>query len=199
MSFDTKAASWDASERRQALAENVAQAIKEELAIEPSSRILDFGAGTGLLTERLAEKNHQVVACDTSAQMLKKLRQKLPRAHCVVGDILAFESEEPFDLIVSSMTLHHIQDTTALFAKLFHLLRPGGYLAIADLSLEDGTFHDQGNDGVYHFGFEEESLCKQMERIGFADIRYRTVHTVRKDNGRVYDIFLLVATKPLSN
>lgn len=199
MGFDRKAATWDASERRQALAQSVADAIGRRVALEPSMHLLDFGAGTGLLSERLLPRVGRIVAVDTSEKMLQKFREKLGdtgKVETLHGDVLELEGEHLYDGIVSSMTMHHIPDIDALFATLYRLLKPGGFLAVADLAEEDGTFHDQGNEGVHHFGFDPETLKRRAERAGFVEAETEIAHTVEKPGGRRYDILLLSATKP---
>ncbi|WP_300361772.1 class I SAM-dependent methyltransferase [Hydrogenimonas sp.] len=200
MSFDVRAGTWDASDRRQALAEAVAQAIRERFDLESSMHLLDIGAGTGLLTRRLLPFVGKMSAVDTSAGMLERLRENLAdsddRVTIYHTDIVGFDNPEPFDGIVSSMTIHHIEDTKMLFEKLHAMLKPGGFIALADLAPEDGTFHDHGNEGVFHFGFEEASLKKIAEDAGFESLAYRIVHTVDKGAKGTYDIFLLTATKP---
>jgi len=56
---------------------------------------------------------------------------------------------EQFDLLFSSMLLHHIPDTLAFFQRCHPWLKPKGYLAVADLDREDGSFH-QDHTGVAH-------------------------------------------------
>ena len=199
MGFDHKAATWDASSRRQALAKAVADAIGRRVELKPSMHLMDFGAGTGLLSERLLSKVEHITAVDTSEKMLQKFRQKLEateKVDTVHEDVLALRGENLYDGIVSSMTMHHIPDINALFSSLFRLLKPGGFLAVADLAREDGTFHDQGNEGVHHFGFDPDTLRKKVENTGFVRTEVEVVHTVEKANGRCYDILLLNATKP---
>ena len=58
----------------------------------------------------------------------------------------------PFDLVVSSMTFHHIRDTGMLLDRMAEILKPAGRIAIADLDSDEGKFHDT-NDGVFHNGF----------------------------------------------
>ena len=200
MSFDERAKTWDASERRQALAQAVSDAIRERFPLNRKMHLLDIGAGTGLLTRRLLPYVEKICAVDTSEGMLAQLEKNLKASTGSLElhhtDILSFENNSPFDGIVSSMTLHHIEDTAALFDRLFALLKPGGFIAIADLAPEDGSFHDHGNAGVHHFGFEEEALKAIAIQSGFRDVDYRLVHRVEKSEDRHYDIFLLTAVKP---
>ena len=47
-----------------------------------------------------------------------------------------------FDLIFTQMVLHHVSDIETIINRLSQLLNPGGYLAVADLYEEDGSFYD---------------------------------------------------------
>lgn len=58
---------------------------------------------------------------------------------------------ERFDGIISAMALHHIKDTQHLLRTFTSHLHPGGFIALADLDREDGSFHTHGNEGVFHF------------------------------------------------
>jgi len=79
MSFDERAKTWDSSERRQALAEAVANAIKSSVTLNSSMHLLDIGAGTGLLTRRILPYVNKITALDTSAGMLEELEKKSRR------------------------------------------------------------------------------------------------------------------------
>ncbi|RUM46143.1 MAG: class I SAM-dependent methyltransferase [Hydrogenimonas sp.] len=198
MSFDQRAKTWDASMRRQALATAVANAIKEKIALNNSMRLLDMGAGTGLLTRRILPHVQSITAVDTSKGMLEELKKIEGAIETYQSDILSYTPSEPFDGIISSMTLHHIEDTNGLFKHLLKLLKPNGFIAIADLAPEDGTFHTHGNEGVFHFGFEESTLKRLAETNGFINSDYQIIHTIEKENNRSYDIFLFTAIKPSS-
>ncbi len=98
---------------------------------------------------------------------------------------------EDFDLIVTAMALHHVDDVSLLLSQLGGMLSECGWLVMADLCLEDGSFHEPRK--VPHNGFAPESLANTMTRsLGHADCRWQVVHHLGK-NGRLYDIFLLVA------
>ncbi|NPA29923.1 MAG: class I SAM-dependent methyltransferase [Epsilonproteobacteria bacterium] len=195
MSFDARAAQWDASKRRNDQADAAARAIIKHCPLTPQTRLLDFGAGTGLLTERLLPHIAHAVAVDTSAKMLEALGKKMPQVEKTCCDIMAYEPKEPFDGVVSSMTLHHIPDISALFLRLKTMVRPGGFLAIVDLAPEDGTFHDGGNEGVYHFGFAPQTLHSAVQKAGWQAGHYRIIHTVTKAPDRRYDLFLYTARR----
>ncbi|NIV32583.1 MAG: methyltransferase domain-containing protein, partial [Anaerolineae bacterium] len=66
--------------------------------------------------------------------------------------------ERQFDLIVSAMALHHVEDTERLLQRFHQHLSPGGGIALADLDQEDGSFHPPEVEGVFHDGFDRTAL-----------------------------------------
>jgi len=102
-----------------------------------------------------------------------------------------------FDGIISSMTLHHIEDIPGLFKRFYNLLRPGGFIALGDLVKEDGSFHAD-NTGVMHFGFEKEDILTWLSDAGFFQSGYEIVHEFER-NSEVgvakYPIFLLTGKR----
>ena len=78
---------------------------------------------------------------------------------------------DPFDLAVSLLVLHHIADTGAALSAVRRLLRPGGRIALADLDVEDGSFHDADAEGIHHQGFERTRLIELTRAAGFTDVR----------------------------
>jgi 2-polyprenyl-3-methyl-5-hydroxy-6-metoxy-1,4-benzoquinol methylase len=104
--------------------------------------------------------------------------------------------DQRYDIINSMMTLHHIADTRKVLADFFTLLNRPGDLFIADLDQEDGSFHGPGFDG--HNGFNQVELTADLERTGFGQVRFWTVHEMVKQVGgkpRSYPLFLMVAEK----
>ena len=95
------------------------------------------------------------------------------------------------------MVLHHIADTETLFRNLQQVLKPGGFIALADLEQEDGTFHDDPT-GIAHHGFDPQALLSLLARLGFTGLQARTVFTIRKPRGdaeATYPVFLIIGRK----
>ena len=196
--FDKAAKDWDKSDRRRQLSANIGNAILENVHLEPQMQVMDFGAGTGLLTAHVAPRVAKVAAVDISQGMLEELGAKKELENKVLTycrNILHDPLEEEYDGIVSAMALHHVEDTDEIL-KVFHdHLKPGGFVALADLDAEDGTFHTHGNEGVFHFGFDRDVFRAKLEAAGFGEVRFTTAHTFVKEGGRTYTVFLAVAKK----
>ncbi len=203
--FDAKAATWDEDPFKVKLANDIADTIIREMAITKHMDILDYGCGSGLVTLRLQPLAGTVTGMDSSRGMLEVLQGKIERqglrnVKTRLADLEeGFDGEDKFHLIVSSMTLHHIHEPGHLFARFFDLLLPGGYVAIADLDSEDGSFH-QDNAGVVHFGFDRSRLKGSFLQAGFGEVRDLTAARVRRvvaDGGeKEFPIFLVIAGKP---
>ena len=202
--FDKDAASWDENPVRLKLAADVADAIAKQVALSSQMEVIDFGCGTGLLALRLQPLVRSIVGVDSSQGMLDVFQSKIARSKPgnVRGARVDLDHgaalEGSFDLIVSSMTLHHIQDVQSLLDRLFRITKPGGHLCIADLDLEQERFHDD-NTGVFHFGFDRAALRRNFEAAGFVEVRDGTAAAVAKPSrdgttGR-FPVFLMTGRK----
>jgi cyclopropane fatty-acyl-phospholipid synthase-like methyltransferase len=195
--FARKAAVYDKAKHRTANVDNIAKAVLASIELNREMRMLDFGSGTGLLLERLATHVASITAVDVSDSMNEQLAAKratLPcELHILPVDLTQTSIPGEYDVIVSSMTLHHIADIPGMLTRLFSLLRPGGQIALADLDAEDGTFHTE-DTGVFHHGFERTWLQEQAEKAGFVEVRLDTAGVVHKPQGN-YPVFLLTASK----
>jgi ubiquinone/menaquinone biosynthesis C-methylase UbiE len=183
--FDLSAAQWDNKPARVDMARAVGAAIVRAVPVQPHWRALDCGAGTGLLTLDLQPRVASMVALDSSTGMLEKLAQKLAAAGidnvCTCHSNLEARSfpEAGFDLAVSSITLHHIRDVPLVLERLAALLKPGGWLAVADRDTEDGSFHGEVDD-VFHHGFERRQIAEWLAGAGFSQVSVQDVHSLVK-------------------
>ena len=194
--FKNKAQNWDSGDIRVKGAKIIADAIEKEIPLHKDMEILDFGVGTGLLGFSIAPKVKQVYGVDTSAKMLEKLQEKNSHdlhIQTYHQDIIKEPLKQQFDGLISSMTLHHIQDLDAFFATISKNIKKDGFIAIADLESEDGTFHSD-NTGVYHFGFDAKTLYEVVQKYGFEDVKIENINTIQKPH-RNFGVFLLTAKK----
>jgi SAM-dependent methyltransferase len=199
-SFDDRARTWDTPERR-ARAEAVAEVIRASVPLSHTTRTIEIGAGTGLLGLALAPDLGELVLSDPSAGMLEVIGEKLtrgelPNVSAARLDLLADPPPTPaFDLAVSLLMLHHLEDTPRALRAIRDLLVPGGRLALADLDAEDGTFHAAGAEGVHHQGFDQGAVVALAREAGFDDVATRPAGELERD-GRRYALFLLTARRP---
>lgn len=160
-------------------------------------KVMDFGAGTGLVCGHVAGLVGHVLAVDVSPAMLARLRAKPElqgKVDTLCQNILEQPIDEKFDVIVSAMAMHHVQDIDAMLASFAAHLNIGGQVALADLEAEDGTFHPADIEGVYHHGFVPGELQTKIEMAGFSDVALTTAYTIFKA-GKTFPILLLTAKK----
>lgn len=197
--FDAIAEDWDSDPEKVSRARVVADAVAAAVPLGPGTRLLEYGAGTGLVTQALVGRVGPPTLADSSAGMRAVMERKvaagaLPGAR--VWD-LDLERQEPpaerFDVVVASLVLHHVHDLDRVLSGFAALLAPGGGLCVADLDREDGTFHAHDFDG--HEGFDRAELAERLTAAGFADVAVEDCTELTKD-GVTYSVFLAVSSRP---
>lgn len=194
--FKHKAKEWDQGNIRVDGAKIIADSIQKKVNLDSNMRIMDFGVGTGLLGFEIAKSVKKVVGVDTSETMLLKLKEKNSPELSIEPwhlDIVKNPNSEKFHGIISSMTLHHVEDLKLFFETINKNLHNDGFIAIADLEREDGTFHSD-NTGVFHFGFDKDELCEIVKSSGFKDIEFENINTINKPH-KDFEVFLLTAKR----
>jgi malonyl-CoA O-methyltransferase len=99
--------------------------------IDPK-RILELGAGTGILTKMLLEQfpDSQIDALDLSEGMVEHGQKTIPSVNWMLGDAQTWNSPHTYSLLASSAALHWTTHLSATFTHLHHLLNPGGYFVL---------------------------------------------------------------------
>ncbi|WP_445666618.1 class I SAM-dependent methyltransferase [Fodinibius sp. AD559] len=202
--FDEEARDWDTPESQER-ARSIADVISSQVPLSNNMSAFEYGCGTGQLSFELREKIGPITLADSSTGMLEVLRDKIRTR--AADDMKPFELDltsdplpsEQFDLVYTMMTLHHIPDTRGILNQFYKLLNPGGYLCVADLDKEDGSFHGHDVDDV-HKGFDRKQLANLVEEQDFTKINFSTAYKMEQEvdeNGetKLFPIFLMVAQK----
>ena len=199
--FDKAATDYDKKTRRIELADKISNAIMQ-LPITEQMNGIEYGCGTGLVGMSVAPFLDTLTAIDSSQGMLDMLQKKIQEQEITNVKTLCCDfSTESFtekqDLIICSMTLHHLENAKDILLQFTTLLNPGGYLAIADCVTEDGSFHDSSDEGIWHHGFNPEELKTFLGDADMGSLQSSIVHTITKNTNRKkeYPVFLLTGQK----
>jgi 2-polyprenyl-3-methyl-5-hydroxy-6-metoxy-1,4-benzoquinol methylase len=196
--FDARAREWDKDKMHMDRSVAIAAGLEQMIPINPSMKALEYGAGTGILSFLLKDRFSQITLMDNSKEMVKVCVEKTEyfKTNHILPiwfDLEHKDYDDRFDIIYNQMVLHHVNDYEAIIYTFHSMLNPGGYLAIADLYPEDGSFH--GPEVKVHWGFDPEKLTKILTIAGFKHIEYQTCFEVKRESGAKYPVFLLVAQK----
>lgn len=196
--FNSRARDWDKNRMHHDRAAAIADAILNTIPIEASMTALEFGAGTGLLSFCLKDHFAYITLMDSSSEMVRVTQEKIveegvQHMNALCLDLELSEYNHRFDMVYNQMVMHHVVDVKAMLAKFYALINPNGYLAIADLYPEDGSFH--GKEVNVHKGFDPADLAKVLDAVGFRNVEHKQCFVVERETGETFPVFLLVAQK----
>jgi ArsR family transcriptional regulator len=144
--------------------------------IEPDLVVGDLGCGTGQLTETVAPYVKQVIAVDSSPDMLEAARQRLGGAGNVDlrnGDLenLPLGLGE-LDAAMLSLVLHYSPSPARALAEVGRVLRPGGRVLVVDMLPHERQEYQQQMGHVW-LGFSEKQMTRFLAGAGFSQVRFR--------------------------
>lgn len=203
MDFNTQALTWD-NEKRTKRAKVIAEQIAQVVPLKRHYSALEFGCGTGLISFNLFDKLKDITCIDTSQGMIDVLNSKIKSFQ--VNNMVAYQYDinnesslvQSFDVIFTSMALHHIVDCETTLAKLYQVLKKDGYLCIVELDEDDGSFHKAEKDFNGHNGFSQKELKMSLDKIGLEELES---HTFLKDEKMIdevrvdYSLFIMKGKK----
>jgi demethylmenaquinone methyltransferase/2-methoxy-6-polyprenyl-1,4-benzoquinol methylase len=168
-----------------------------DAVVRPGDRVLDACCGTGDLAVAAAAAGGKVTGVDFSRPMLDRARRKAPGIEWIEGDALALPFEdEAFDAATVGFGVRNLADLVGGLRELRRILRPGGQLAILEITRPQGLlapFYRLWFDGVIPVAGkvlpggsaytylpasvrrfpDPRGLAKLMDEAGFDDIRWR--------------------------
>jgi demethylmenaquinone methyltransferase / 2-methoxy-6-polyprenyl-1,4-benzoquinol methylase len=166
--------------------------------VRPGDAVLDACCGTGDLALAAAREGGRVTGLDFSERMLERARKKAPQLEWVEGDLLALPfADATFDAATVGFGVRNVDDLERGIGELRRVLRPGGRLAILEITqpkgvlapfyrlwfdrvvpllgrvLPGGSAYTYLPASVRRFPGPDE-LVGVVESTGFRDVRYRT-------------------------
>jgi 2-polyprenyl-3-methyl-5-hydroxy-6-metoxy-1,4-benzoquinol methylase len=204
--FDKQAKEWDNDPKKTERAIAIAKEMTDFIQPKKTMDAFEFGCGTGMLSYQLKDFFKTITLADTSEGMIKVLQEKISDENIknfkpLLVNLLeddAVINKNSYDVIYTLMTLHHIDDINKI-AKIFNaMLKTGGYLCIADLVQEDGSFHSNVPDFNGHNGFDRAELGAVLSSHGF-EIEYNKIPLeIEKEfdeKMKKYPLFLMICKK----
>lgn len=201
--FDNKAAEWDKNPMHWDRSEAIANEIKALIPLNNGMSALEYGAGTGITSFLLRDQLKEITLMDNSTEMVKVMDGKINASQVKNMRAMNFDLENTdfnggtFDLIFTQMVLHHVININNIIERFYRLLNKGGYLAIADLYTEDGSFHGDGFEG--HLGFDIGKLSSILVKNNFHTVSHKECFIIDRKlsetESRQFPVFLLIAKK----
>jgi demethylmenaquinone methyltransferase/2-methoxy-6-polyprenyl-1,4-benzoquinol methylase len=168
-----------------------------EAVVQPGDRVLDACCGTGDLAVAAEREGGRVTGLDFSSQMLARARRKSTTVDWLQGDLLALPfAAASFDAATVGFGVRNVDDLELGLRELRRVLRPGGRLAILEITqprgvmrsffslwfdrivpllgkvLPGGAAYTYLPASVRRFP-DAEALAGALERSGFGDVRFR--------------------------
>lgn len=177
--WDEYADGWNDNEDVVKYSEYAFKSLREVINVKDLN-ILDFGCGTGNLTERMAETAQHVVGIDISTAMISVLKSKnIPNIEAIAMDIMkedllhhpAFSRK--FDLITASSVMGFVDDFQGILEALKPLLAPNGILVQWDWLGEEGN----------QVGFGSDQLVSAYVRAGYNEFKITLPFEITSDAG----------------
>ena len=103
-----------------------------QVPLERAQRVVDLGCGPGNSTELLVERfpDAEVIGIDSSPDMLRQARERLPRSTFVEANLATWMPKERIDLLFGNAVFQWVPDHTAVLTRLLRALPAGGVLAV---------------------------------------------------------------------
>ncbi len=182
----------------------VAEKINEIVGDKKDISVMEYGCATGLISFNLCDKFRKLTLMDSEEEMLDVVKEKIETYQTsnifpVLIDLTQESyTQEKFDLIFTSMTLHHILDIENIIKIFYDLLNENGILCIIDLDKEDGSFHINEKNFKGHNGFEHREIEDTLKSVGFSNIKSETFfqgQKVYEEKKISYSMFYAVGQK----
>jgi 2-polyprenyl-3-methyl-5-hydroxy-6-metoxy-1,4-benzoquinol methylase len=159
--------------------------IAQAAQLAPGKMALEIGCGTGLFTRIFADSGAQILAVDISPELIEIAKQfdfpkKNVNFRAVPFEDNSLNDDGPFDAVIGSSVLHHLEVMPAL-QRIHELLKPGGILAFAEPNMLNPQVAAERSflRPLFKYVSPDEtafvrwSLSRQLAEVGFSDIRIK--------------------------
>ena len=109
-----------------------ARDLAAQVPLASARKVFDLGCGPGNSTQLLTERfpDADVIGLDSSPDMLRQARERLPDCEFVQADLTAWSAPADAELLYSNATFQWVPDHLAVMLRLLESLKPGGVLAV---------------------------------------------------------------------
>jgi len=180
--WDEYAKKWDVDPTVEEYAKNAFSALLDNIDINGLT-VLDFGCGTGALTQLMSPTVKSIVAIDPSSEMIKLLDKKALNNVSSISDYLSKELvenfpelENKFDLIVASSVCGFLPDYEATLSLLKPLIKEGGVFVQWDWL---------SNDDTSDVGLSEKRVKQAFVANGFVNTKVNSPFIMSSSKGNM--------------
>ena len=153
--------------------------------IQPESRLLELGCGTGYFTKEIAKTGANIVAIDISPELLKIAENNVPLQNVSFREENAYSmtfEDKQFDYVVGSSVLHHL-DIKKAISETYRVLKDGGIIAFTEPNMMNPQIALQKNipylkrklgDSPDETAFFRWKISKMLKKQGFKKVEIKT-------------------------
>jgi ubiquinone/menaquinone biosynthesis C-methylase UbiE len=170
--FNEVAGQWDRL-RQGFFPSAVREKIYAVTGCKPGESAADIGAGTGFVTEGLAERGLRVISVDFAREMIRQMELKFMengQVDCRLGESESLPVEDnTVDYAVANMYLHHVENPATAIAEMARIVKPGGKVVITDLDQHTYSFLQTEQKDRW-MGFLRSDILKWYQKAGLQNI-----------------------------
>ncbi len=171
--FDKVAGQWDHM-RQGFFSDKVRKVAVAKAGIQAGKLAADIGAGTGFITEELAQNGLRVIAVDQSKAMLEEMKKKFGRFDNIEYKIGQYNKlpiqDESVDYSFANMYLHHVDSPLKAIEEMVRVLKPGGKIVVTDMDEHEFEFLRKEQHDRW-LGFNRQDIERWFKKTGLKNVK----------------------------